>query len=456
MRSGKLSVSQDILPNISPFNFDPMAILESLALRSKGLPVRLAPLAPQFVVVGNESLITEVLQNPTLFDKSGERPGSVYALLTQRHMPGGRGGVLYEGSFTQNNPFVLHRQRKVLRKYLSPAKLGGVAVEAFTYIDDHMLDWRDNKNVDVLETFKGASLAALTHHLFGGKVDAKTTARIAAILPQYFKKMAMQLILGQAPTRNLTGWRGYEELGKEFVEIANTLIDRALEDRTEFADTLLGDLIEEFGEATPQGFYLPKENRRIVVGTIGTVYLAGFDSTAVVATHACLTLAENLALQDELVEEFRTVFPDGVIRPEKFSELLLLNAFWQWQLHEHPAFRVIFRNVTRDCKLGGLELKKDDQLLIMIHAAHMQEENRLTLNDFLNANSKEKLQGSLPFGRGTRTCPGEAMARELAFAMLIPVLRRYELKPTFSHRSKTRRAVGMTSPPREKVNVTSR
>lgn len=456
MTTLRLSLSTDVLPNTSPFNFDPMGILESVTLRSKGQPVRLAPFAPQFVVVGKETLITEVLQNPTLFDKNGERPGSVYALLTQRYLPSDAGGVLYGGSFTQNDPAVLHRQRKVLRKYLSPARLGDVAIEALTYITDHMLDWREDKNVDVLEAFKGASLAALTHHLFGGKVDSETTARIATILPQYFKKMAMQLILGQAPTRNLTGWKSYEDLGKEFVGITNALIDRALEDRETFADTLLGDLIEEFGEATPHGFCLSQENQRIVVGTIGTIYLAGFDSTAVVATHACLTLAKDLALQDQLVEEFGTVFPDGVIRPEKFSELPLLEAFWRWQLHEHPAFRIIFRNVTRDCKLGGVKLKKDDQLLIMIHGAHMQEGNRLTMNDFLNASNKEELKGSLPFGRGTRICPGEAMARELAFAMLIPVLRRYVLKPAYSHRTKTRRSVGMTSPPRKKVGVTSR
>ena len=452
----KLSFPRDVLPNALPWNFDPMGVLESLMRRSKGQPVRLAPFAPQFVVIGEENLITEVLQNPTLFDKDGKRPGSVYALLTQRYLPGDAGGVLYGGSFTQNDPQVLQRQRKVLRKYLSPARLGNVALEVLDHLSDCMLDWQNDEDVDVLEAFKGASLTALTHHLFGGKIDTKTTARIAAILPRYFKKMAMQLILGQAPTRKLTGWKSYEKLGKEFVAIVNALIDRAVWNQTEFANTLLGDLVGEFSIATPHGLRLSEENRRIIVGTIGTMYLAGFDSTAVVVAHACLTLTENMELQDRLVNEIEKAFPDGVIRPEKFSELPLLEAFWQWQLHEHPAFRVIFRNVTADCALGGVQLKKEDQLLIMIHSAHMQEGNHLTMDDFLNANNKEDLNGSLPFGRGTRKCPGEAMARELAFAMLVSVLHRHVLKPAFSLRGKTRRAVGMTSPPKERVNVTPR
>ena len=429
----------DILHGLTSLDF--MSVIESLALRTGGL----GQITKGFWVVSNPKLLDEVLvKNAGNFNKDNE--SAIYRLLTQRQFPGDTGGVLDGGPFTQDDHETWRLQRDVCNPYFQPSQLANVARQTVLFLEDYMLDWKHEDDVDILHAFKQASLHTLSHHLFDGKIDQATTDRIATIAPRYFEKMAWQLMLGMLPTRNLTGWRSYEELGAEFISIIEEIIDSALQLPTHFKNTLLGDLLEAFGTHTADGPRLTPENRQLVIGTIGTMYLAGFDSTAVVATHACLALAKDQALQNRIREELSSTFGTGPLVPEKLRDLHFLRGFWQLMLHEHTAFRIIFRNVSEECVLGRHELKKDDQLLLALHAAHLAPNARMTIDEFLSDKpSSHVRENHMPYGKGQRKCIGAPMADIQGPLMIATILRGQTLSPSWPNGS--RRRVGMTSPP---------
>lgn len=439
---------QDIAHGIKSLDF--MSVLESLALRSSGM----GRIAKGFWVVSSPSLLDEVLvKNVSLFDKDND--SVVYRLLTQRQFPGDTGGVLNGGPFTQDHLPTWRLQRDVCNPYFQNNQLDGVAQQTVMFLRDFMLDWKQEDDVDILEAFKQTSLHTLSHHLFGGKISQSTTKKIAKVAPPYFEKMALQLMLGLMRTRNLTGWKAYEKLGRAFVVLIEEIIDTALKQPAKFKKTLIGDLLEAFGTKTSSDLQITPENRRLVVGTIGTMYLAGFDSTAVVAAHACLALAKDQALQSCIREELRNVIGTGPLKPEMLSELRYLRAFWQLMLHQHTAFRIIFRNVTAPCKLGGHQLKMGDQLLLALHAAHLAPNSHMTMEDFLSDKPSSYVRDNhIPYGKGQRKCIGAPMADIQGPLMIATVLWEQSLSPSWP--SGSRRRMGMTSPPAHSTVRTTR
>lgn len=428
---------------------DPMLMIERAALQGNGLARIPLPGKRSYWVVSEPELLDHILvKEAKNFDKSGP----VYDVLSQRRLPGDTGGILDGGMFTQNNHVLWRLLRDICNPYFQTTALDEATLHAIDLTRDKLLDWKSGREVQLLPMFKDISMGVLTHHLFGGQIDPATTASISSAAVQYFEKMAWQLVFGLLPTRQLTGWNAYDSIGRELGNLLDQIIHEAQSDQDRFRNTILGRLLAAFDVDTPRG-------RQLVKGSIGTFFLAGVDSTAVVQSWAGMELAQDTVLQTQLRQEVRQSTGRGPIRVEHLAQMEQLAAFWELMLHKHTAFRVIFRNVRDDCQLGEQRVKADDQLLLALHAAHQdprywQDDRNLTVEHFLGGLTPEEREAHLPFGRGSKQCIGAPLANRVGLSTLAVILDGWELGT--ARRPSTRRSVGMTSPPlRSAVRVSS-
>ena len=419
--------------------FDPMFMIERAVRRGKGLARLPLPGERNFWVVSDPALLDQILVvEARYFDKAGP----IYNVLAQRHLQGDTGGILNGGMFTQTNQALWRQEREICNPFFRPEALSGATLHALDLTRDHLYDWRSGREVELLPMFKDISMGVLTYHLFGGQIDSHTSARIAKAAAKYFEMMAWQLVFGMAPTRKLTGWSTYEKVGAELGELLDQIIKEAQEKPGPFQNTLLGHLLAAFDARTSAG-------HQLVRGSIGTFFLAGFDSTAVVQTWAGIELAQDHELQAVLRGEVEQVFDRGPIRIEKLAQLEQVTAFWELMLHKHTAFRVIFRNARVDCRLGGQDVKAGDQLLLALHAAHQDPRywsgENLTVEHFAEGLTASERKVHLPYGRGNKMCIGAPLANRLGVTTLAMILRDWVLDRPGG--ASNRRGVGMTSPP---------
>lgn len=418
---------------------DPIHAIEHAARRGGGLARIPLSGKRKFWVVSDPSLLEQILvKEARNFDKNGP----VYDVLAQRQLPGDTGGILDGGMFTQANQVLWRQERDICNPFFHQNALGETTLHALELTQDHLYNWRSGQKVELFPMFKDISMGILTHHLFGGQIESKTSARIAKAAADYFERMAWQLVFGMAPTRRLTGWSRYESAGKELGGLLDRIIKKAQEEPGLFQNTVLGKLLDAFDVSAPTGHQLVK-------GSIGTFFLAGADSTAVVESWACMELAQDHETQDLLRSKIRQKFGQGPILVERLEEQEEVVAFWELALHKHTAFRIIFRNVRTDCLLGDQALKAGDQLFLALHAAHQDPRywlpEDLTIEHFAEGLTPEERKAHLPYGKGSKLCIGAPLANRVGIAALTVIMRDWELnRPQDAN---DRRGVSMTSPP---------
>lgn len=390
--------------------FHPMQLLEKKAHRSPTGMMSVASLGGARIwFISDPMLVAEVLKNETVFD----RRGVIYQALE-----GGEHGVLKEGLFTQSDRKQHARERDACNPFFYRANLVDTSTHIVERVQATASTWLDGDEVNLYQTLVADSLDILTYHLFGGKIPPELTREIAELGPAYFKKMAWQLLLSNYP--RLGKLTGYDKAGQKFGEVLDQIIDLGLQKRGEFTGTLLGALLREFN---------PTTEFQYIKGTLGTFYLAGFDSTAVALSKALLYLVERPDIQARLREEIHRVFSEGFIDPARISALPTVRAFWEFVLHKFTSFQVIFRNVSQDCTLGSVELKKGDQILIGLHAMHTDPRHcpeDLTLEAFLPNSMASERPPHRPFGAYGRKCIGAPLATTQGVLTLAVLLQTIE------------------------------
>jgi cytochrome P450 len=191
----------------------------------------------------------------------------------------------------------------------------------------------------------------------------------------------------------------------EFVAYLDGHLNAALERARRGVEPI--GVIDSVARAELEGDY----DRHTSLGMLVQLVGAGSDSTTGLTGSCALALATHLDVQATLR-----------------ADLALVPAFVEEVLRLETPFRGHFRHVLRPCRLGGVELRTDDRLLLMWSAANrdpavFEEPDALRLD-------RPNAKNQLGFGWGIHHCIGAPLARleaRLAVEELLTRTRSIEL-----------------------------
>jgi cytochrome P450 len=157
------------------------------------------------------------------------------------------------------------------------------------------------------------------------------------------------------------------------------------------------------------------------------VLLAALETTATLLTTMTLLLVENPARWDQVAD-----------RPD------LVPAFVEETLRYDPPTHVISRVAAADCVLGGMEIRKDEMVHLMVGAAHRDPAKHKEPEIF----DPTRPPAHLAFSGGIHYCLGAPLARLEAQTLLRQLIRRLPRltlvrRPTMAPRVAFRRPLNL-------------
>lgn len=223
----------------------------------------------------------------------------------------------------------------------------------------------------------------------------------------------------------------------EFIEIAKAKLHQrqaqAADNSEEFlADNLLEAMLLSRDDNN-EGF-----NDDELVGNVFTLLLAGEDTTANTLAWTVDFLADREDLQDQIFEEIEANLPrtNGEIAPLKFDQLdscPLLLAVINESMRLRPAASILTMQGLEDSEVCGYHVPKDTPIFMHLSATSFDPDVFDQPNEFKperwlsmsEAQLKQVNKDLMPFGGGTRLCPGRLLSLVEMKMALIEMLRRY-------------------------------
>lgn len=171
-----------------------------------------------------------------------------------------------------------------------------------------------------------------------------------------------------------------------------------------------------------------------IIGQIYGLVGASFESTAVSLTWALYYLAQNEALQNELLESLKDIDIDD---SNSILENDLLDKYLMETLRLRPAFPILFRESAVDEELGDNETKfkvKKGTIVFSLLGKILnnrdvwgEDHDKFRPSRFDNLTTQQR-KSYIPYSTGTRTCLGREMATIEVKLILAHILKSYKVK----------------------------
>lgn len=165
-----------------------------------------------------------------------------------------------------------------------------------------------------------------------------------------------------------------------------------------------------------------------------TLALAGYETTASVATWACYVLAKRPEIAAELREHIASVVGDRPIAIDDLPSLPLLTAVVKEILRLYPPAWIIGRRALRPDRIGDTEIPTNSVVAISPyvlhrHPAYWADPETFDPRRFMNASAEGKRHpfSYIPFGAGPRTCIGVNFALVEAPLIIGLLMQRFQM-----------------------------
>lgn len=173
-----------------------------------------------------------------------------------------------------------------------------------------------------------------------------------------------------------------------------------------------------------------------LIDQVGTLFLAGHETSASTLGWALYLLAQRPEVQTELRREANALWRD---RPPQFGDTRLLetaqNVFRE-TLRLYPPIAFYVRESTSSTNLREKPVSKGDMVVVspwvtQRHEALWQNPDAFCPERF--AQPEQTRPGYIPFGLGSRACPGAAFATQESVLILAKILQQFEVVPDPHH-----------------------
>jgi cytochrome P450 len=172
-----------------------------------------------------------------------------------------------------------------------------------------------------------------------------------------------------------------------------------------------------------------------------TLFLAGYETTAIALSWACYLIAQNPHVATKLAEELQTVLGGRVPTPDDLPRLRYTEMVLKEAMRLYPAVWGIGRKAIADCELGGYRIPAGSNLFILQwrtqrDARFFPDPERFDPERWRDdpvRSGKIPRFAYFPFGGGPRVCVGASFAMMEATLLLAILHQRFKLELVPSH-----------------------
>ena len=326
------------------------------------------------------------------------------------------------------------RQRRLMAPAFAPRNLGFVA-EASLAETERWLDKLSpsrRRAVDLLHAFQGVSLEIACRVLLSQSMDNHGAA-LRRLINRYGQRharpSAFDLLLPD-------DWRSPDDFGRQrFAKEWRTLVDGIVAERAARPPAAQpADLFDAMRAATLEAgdgadAFGPEELR----DQIGTLIVAGHETTALALFWSSYLLATHPETQDQLAAEAATVDLSAERIGKSAHDLPVARAVVSEALRLYPPAFTLVREARQPDRLGAIEVAKGALVVIAPwvlhrHRKHWVDPDGFRPERFLPGATPPDRFTYLPFGAGPRVCIGTQFALTEAAVVLARLVRNYRLE----------------------------
>ncbi|XP_057724504.1 cytochrome P450 714C2-like [Arachis stenosperma] len=360
------------------------------------------------------------------------------------------GPLLGQGIATSNGTKWAN-QRKILAPELYMEKVKGMmtmigecATSLVNSWDDIIKENGGSANIKVDEYFREFSGDVISRACFGsnyskGKQIFSKLEALQEILSKNSLLIWIPGIIKYLPTRNnREAWKLEKDVKNCILEVVRDRKEYANDDNNKFKD-----LLQMVLEAAKNSNLSEGVIENFIVDNCKTIYVAGYETTAITAAWCLMLLASNQEWQDLVRAEALQICNGKIPDSTMLSKMKQLTMVIHETLRLYSPIPVISREALKDMKFGDLNVPKGVLIWAMPLSSHTDPDiwgsdaYKFKPERFANGVSGAcKLPHMyMPFGMGPRVCLGRDLAITELKILLSLILSNFSfsLSPQYIH-----------------------
>ncbi len=335
----------------------------------------------------------------------------------------GNGLVVSEGDYWL-------RQRRMMQPHFHHRYIAGLLDLMVTAIDEQMATWPESDaNFDFSTAVNKVTMEVIVRTMFGTQLNQAEVAEVSVGLGHALDYMLLGVVGQSLPEwMPLPGKKRYQDALALFDQLVYRVIEQSRKNPEDvnLLTMLLNTVDAETGEQ------MTDQQLR---DEVATIFVAGYETTAIALSWAADYLARDQKLQDALHTEIKQVV--GQDKPElgSLKELDLVKRTFQEALRIRPSAWFLPRLAVEDDEIDGFPIPAGTQIALMIYHIHHHPEQWDSPDVFDPARFKKEESQSrhsfayAPFGAGQRQCIGRDFAYMEGQLILARILQKYQLSP---------------------------
>jgi cytochrome P450 len=361
----------------------------------------------------------------------------------------GNGLIVTEGDFWL-------RQRRMMQPQFHRQRLAALTDLMIDAIDETLTAWDahrpEDEPFDMVPGLSQLTMNVIVKTLFGTHLPTYVLAQVSDAVRYLFDYMLQGMLVISTPDwLPLPGKKKYRRAQTIFDEMSYKVIAQCRREGT--ADQhLLGMLLDLVDEETGEG--MTDQQLR---DEIATMFMAGYETTAVALSWAMEYLTLDPALLSKLRAEIDSVVGDRRPEIDDLPRLTYARMVFQESLRHRPPAFWLPRAAVADDEIDGYPIPAGTNLVLLNYMFHHHPEcwpdpDRFDPERFTPEEVAERHKFAwVPFGGGRRLCIGRdfaIMEGQLALAM---ILQRYNLERLPGHTAQVK--LSTTLRPKNGVRV---
>jgi cytochrome P450 len=320
------------------------------------------------------------------------------------------------------------RQRRLIQPIFHRSRIAGLADKMTAATERLLKRWetelKPEMPIEINQEMMRLTLEIIyqtmfSSHFVGSVEKIRDSLTIALRYAAENVKNPISLPLSWPTPRN----RKFKQAMQTCNEILYELIDERKKNPTSDED-LLNLLLQAHDESTPEGM-----NKQQLRDEIGTIFLAGHETTANALTWTWYILAQFPEINRKMRAEIATVLKGRPPTVADLPHLRYTRQVLEESLRLYPPAPIVIRRVMKDTSINGYNLATGTKVFLSIYHVHRHpqfwDKPKQFMPERFDDKNKQHRCAYMPFGAGPYVCIGRQFALMEAQLILAQIAQKY-------------------------------